>query len=92
MKIHTTDKLEIIRLTIKTEKETEYLNLTETTQREAVIYLTNLFKEYSFKEGDKSTIDVRHCLGSVNGKSQRISLFNITAEKIKQKIEKDLTK
>ena len=91
MKIHNTEKIEIIRLTIKSEKEIEYLNLIETTHEEVFKYLINLFKDYSFKKGDRTTIDTRYCLGSINGKSQRISLYGISAEKIKNKIVNSLT-
>ena len=90
MKILNNEKQEIIRLTIKTEKETEYLNLIETTHEETFKYLINLFKEYSFKKGNRTTIDTRYCLGSINGKSQRISLYGISAKGIKEKITTDL--
>jgi hypothetical protein len=92
MKIHNTEKIEIIRLTIKSEKEIEYLNLIETTHEDVVKYLQNLFKENTVKKGDKSTIDARYSYNGKNGKSIRVSLFNISAEKIKEKIIKNLTK
>jgi hypothetical protein len=92
MKIHNTEKIEIIRLTIKSEKEIEYLNLIETTHEDVVKYLQNLFKENTVKKGDKSTIDARYSYNGKNGKSIRVSLFDISAEKIKEKIIKNLTK
>jgi hypothetical protein len=90
MKIHNTEKIEIIRLTIKSEKEIEYLNLIETTHEDVVKYLQNLFKENTVKKGDKSTIDARYSYKGVNGRSIRISLFNISAENIKNKIVNSL--
>lgn len=89
MKLYGTEKLKIIRLTIKTvdkSSQTEYLNLIETTHEQVVKYLQELFKENVVKKGDKTTIDTRFCLGSVNGKSIRVSLYDISAEEVKEKI------
>lgn len=91
MKIHNTEKIEIIRLTIKDSKNTEYLNIIEAEHQEVVKYLQNLFKENTVKKGDKSTIDARYSYCGKNGKSIRISLFDISAEKIKNKIIENLT-
>jgi hypothetical protein len=91
MKIHNTEKIEIIRLTIKDSKNTEYLNIIEAEHQEVVKYLQNLFKENTVKKGDKSTIDARYSYNGKNGKSIRVSLFDISAEKIKEKIIKNLT-
>jgi len=90
MKILTTEKQEIIRLTIKSEKQTEYLNLIETTHEQAVKYIQNLFKEYTIKKGDKTTVDLRYSFSGKNGKSIRCSFYSISAEKIKEKIITDL--
>jgi hypothetical protein len=90
MKILTQEKQEIIRLTIKSEKETEYLNIIEAEHQDVVKYLQNLFKENTVKKGDKSTIDARYSYCGKNGKSIRLSLFDISAEKIKEKIITDL--
>jgi type III secretory pathway component EscV len=92
MKILTTEKQEIIRLTIKDSKNTEYLNLIETTHEQAVKYIQNLFKEFTIKTDNKTTVDLRHCIGSINGKSVRVSLFDIGAKELKQKIIENLTK
>jgi hypothetical protein len=91
MKILSTEKQEIIRLTIKDSKNTEYLNIIEAEHFEVVKYLQNLFKENTVKKGDKSTIDARYSYNGKNGKSIRVSLFDISAEKIKEKIIKNLT-
>lgn len=90
MKIYGTEKQKIIRLTINKEKCTEYLNLVETTHEDVVKYLQNLFKEYTIKKGDRTTIDTRFCLGSTNGKSIRVSLYDISVEEVKEKILIDL--
>ena len=92
MKIHNTEKIEIIRLTIKSEKEIEYLNIIEAKHEDVVKYLQNLFKENTVKKGDKSTIDARYSYNGKNGKSIRVSLFDIGAKEIKEKIIKNLTK
>ncbi len=91
MKIHNTEKIEIIRLTIKTEKQTEYLNIVEAKHEDVVKYLQNLFKENTVKKGDKATIDARYSYNGKNGKSIRVSLFDIGAKEIKEKIIKNLT-
>jgi hypothetical protein len=90
MKIHNTEKIEIIRLTIKSEKEIEYLNLIETTHEQAVRYIQNLFKKYTIKKGDKTTVDLRYSFSGKNGKSIRVSLFCISAKEIKEKIVNSL--
>jgi hypothetical protein len=90
MKLYGTEKLKIIRLTINKEKTTDYLNLIDTTHEEVVKYLQNLFKEYTIKKGDRTTIDTRFCLGSTNGKSIRVSLYGISVEEVKEKIVNNL--
>jgi hypothetical protein len=96
MKIHNTEKIEIIRLTISTDKslknnkQTEYLNIVEAKHEDVVKYLQNLFKENTVKKGDKSTIDARYSYCGKNGKSIRLSLFDIGAKEIKEKIITDL--
>jgi hypothetical protein len=50
-----------------------------------------LFKENTVKKGDKSTIDARYSYNGKNGKSIRVSLFDIGAKEIKEKIIKNLT-
>jgi len=92
MKILSNEKQEIIRLTIKTEKQTEYLNIVEAKHEDVVKYLQNLFKENTVKKGDKATIDARYSYNGKNGKSIRLSLFDIGAKEIKEKIIKNLTK
>jgi len=91
MKIHNTEKIEIIRLTIKSEKEIEYLNIIEAKHEDVVKYLQNLFKENTIGKDNKVTIDARYSYNGKNGKSIRVSLFDISAEKIKEKIIKNLT-
>jgi hypothetical protein len=92
MKIHNTEKIEIIRLTIKDSKNTEYLNIIEAEHQEVVKYLQNLFKENTIGKDNKVTVDARYSYNGKNGKSIRVSLFDIGAKEIKEKIIKNLTK
>ena len=92
MKILNNEKQEIIRLTIKDDKNIEYLNIIEAEHSEVVKYLQNLFKENTVKKGDKTTVDLRYSFSGKNGKSIRVSLFDIGAKEIKEKIIKNLTK
>jgi hypothetical protein len=39
----------------------------------------------------KTTIDVRHCIGGENGKSQRVSLFGIKPKEAVEILTKKLT-
>lgn len=86
MKILTQEKQEIIRLTIKTEKETEYLNIIEATHEDVVKYLQNLFKENTIGKDNKVTVDARYSYNGRNGKSIRSVFYSLSAEKIKEKI------
>lgn len=87
MKIHTPTKQELIRLTIKQGKETEYLNLIETTHEQTIKYIINNFSDYMIKNNkDKTTIDIRHCIGGENLKSQRVSLYGIKPKEIIEKV------
>lgn len=89
MKIYTPVKLDLIRLTIKDKKETKYLNLIDTTHEEAIKFCINTFSSNMFKSNeDKVTIDLRRCIGSENLKSQRVTLFGSTADKVVKKLEK----
>ena len=90
MKILNNEKQEIIRLTIKDSKNTEYLNIIEAKHEDVVKYLQNLFKENTISKDNKVTIDVRHSYRGVNGKSVRCSFYSLSAEKIKNKIINNL--
>ena len=92
MKILTQEKQEIIRLTIKDDKNTEYLNIIEAEHLEVVNYLQNLFKENTIGKDNKVTIDARYSYMGKNGKSIRSSFYSLSAKKIKEKITKNLTK
>jgi hypothetical protein len=89
MKIYIPIKLELVRLTIKDEKETKYLNLIDTSHEEAIKFCINTFSNNMFKSNEnKVTIDLRHCIGSDNLKSQRVTLFGSTADEVVKKLEK----
>lgn len=92
MRIHKSEKLELIRLTIKGNcQDTEYLNLIEATHKEVVEYLVKEFSEYSFKgKGFITTIDARYCLGGENGKSQRVSLYGIKPKEVLETLTKKI--
>ena len=87
MKIHVPKKQEVIRLTIKQEnQETEYLNIIEATQEEVISFITKNFAKNTLKDKDRrTTIDVRHCIGGLNGKSVRINLYNINPKDFSKK-------
>jgi flagellar biosynthesis GTPase FlhF len=88
MKIHIPKKIEVIRLTIKSEKEiTLYINLIETSQSEVIKYIYSNFAENTIKtKGIRTTIDVRRSVGSENLESQRVSLYDINPENFAQKL------
>ena len=79
MKIYTPIKLELVRLTVKGNcQDTQYINLIDTTHEEAIKYIINNFSEYMIKCGKfRTTIDIRHCIGGENLKSQRVSLYGM---------------
>ena len=93
MKIYKPPKHELIRLTIKHKAETEYINLIETKHDLVIKYVIKHFSSYMVKSSkDKTTIDIRHCIGSENLKSQRVSLYGIEPKQIFETLTKLLEK
>jgi hypothetical protein len=93
MKIYIPIKLELIRLTVKGNcQPTEYINLIDTTHELTIQFIIKQFSGYMFKCSKfKTTIDVRHCIGGENGKSQRVSLFGIKPKEAVEILTKKLT-
>ena len=93
MKIYKPPKHELIRLTIKHKAETEYINLIETKHDLVIKYVIKHFSSYMVKSSkDKTTIDIRHCIGGENLKSQRVSLYGINQKEIFETLTKLLEK
>lgn len=91
MKIYTPIKLELVRLTLKCCEDTQYLNLQDTTHENAINYIIKEFSEYMVKKPTfKTTIDIRHCIGGENLKSQRVSLFGIKPKELIEILTKKL--
>lgn len=93
MKIYKNDALNLVRLSIKQEgRLVRYLNLTDTTHEEAIEFCVLTFSPFVVRDKTKvkTTIDLRDCKGSLNGKSQRISLYGVTVEEVLETIEQKL--
>lgn len=93
MKIYKPPKHELIRLTIKHKTETEYINLIETKHDLVIKYVIKHFSSFMVKSNkDKTTIDIRHCIGGDNLKSKRVSLYGINQKEIFETLTKLLEK
>lgn len=89
MKIYIPEKLFLIRLTIKGNcQDTQYLNLINTNHSEVVEFIIKSFASNMVKSSKFSTtIDIRRCEGGVNFNSQRVKLYGIKPNEVKEKIE-----
>ncbi len=84
MKIFEPQPLHLVRLTIsKIKEETFYINLSETTQEEAMNKVKSIIdgKGLSvFLTGNRTRIDFRDCIGGKNGKSKALSFRGLSTK------------
>ncbi len=84
MKIFDPQPLHLVRLTIsKIKEETFYINLSETTQDEAIHSIKNIIDKQGlsvFQMGHRVRIDFRDCIGGKNGKSKALSFRGLSTK------------
>jgi hypothetical protein len=82
MKIKSNNPQHIIRVEItKKGEQTKYLNFTETTQKEVLDMLQNMFYNKE-QEKYKVSIITRDCLGSKNGKVVSLSYYGYSVVEV----------
>lgn len=85
MKIYKPKPDEVIRVIVSQAKaKTERITLDDTTVQEAFLVLRELMynEGIPFKEGNKTTIMVRRCIGGENYESKTFSLYGVTPQKV----------
>ena len=96
MKIYTPAPTFIIRVQIIRQGEnTKYINLCDTTQKEAVEHISKTIEKQNisiFAKGNRTRIDIRECLGSKNGKSKSISFKGLSTQQTLDIITKSISK
>lgn len=84
MKLFKSKPNHIIRLTIsKKDETTQYINLVETTQDEAMKTVSKLIDaEYIslFEQGNRTRIDFRDCTGGKNGLCKSLSFRGLSTQ------------
>lgn len=85
MKIHDKNKIKLIRLTIKGNcQDTKYLTLEETSHSEVIEFTIKNFSNFMVKRpAFKTSIDIRRCEGGNNYESQRICVYGLKPEEVK---------
>lgn len=90
MKLYEPKPQIIIRVTINNKNEPrQYLNFVETTHKEVIDELGKFIDSFNFStenKDDRTSLDIRECLGGKNGRSKTISFVGMSAKKIKEEI------
>jgi hypothetical protein len=92
MKLYKPKPQRIIRVTISRKDEPkEYLNFVETDHKTVIDELQKFILSFNFpcnSKDDRTSLDIRDCIGGTNGRSKTISFVGMSAKKIKEEIIK----